>query len=139
MHETRRLLEAAAALSQLLRAAGVPHAFYGSVFNAVLTNAPHADVSLSSWDYRSRLLKSIRKSTVLLRGVIIYIHSGEYVKRAPEAPTSLRHPHLGAAGTHRILQFASYFSLKLYPTSRLHATYHRLIPAIDVRLLSTKS
>ncbi|KAI0790466.1 hypothetical protein C8Q75DRAFT_118339 [Abortiporus biennis] len=28
MHETRRLLEAAAALSQLLRSAGVPHAFH---------------------------------------------------------------------------------------------------------------
>ncbi|KAL4247238.1 hypothetical protein ABKN59_008732 [Abortiporus biennis] len=43
MHETRRLLEAAAALSQLLRSAGVPHAFHGSVLNAVLSNSPHTE------------------------------------------------------------------------------------------------
>ncbi|KAJ3481421.1 hypothetical protein NLI96_g7667 [Meripilus lineatus] len=43
MNDTRRLLEAASALSQLLHNAGAPHAFYGSVLNAVLTNAPHAD------------------------------------------------------------------------------------------------
>ncbi|THH30843.1 hypothetical protein EUX98_g3342 [Antrodiella citrinella] len=43
MHETSRLLEAAAALSQRLHSAGVPHAFYGSVLNAVLSNAPQAD------------------------------------------------------------------------------------------------
>lgn len=44
MHETRRLLEAATALSQQLRAAGVPHAFHGTVLNAVLSNAPLCDV-----------------------------------------------------------------------------------------------
>lgn len=44
MHETLRLLEAAAALSQHLRAAGVPHAFHGTVLNAVLSNAPLCDV-----------------------------------------------------------------------------------------------
>ena len=44
MHEVSRLLQAAAALSQLLRDAGVPHAFYGSVLTAVLSKAPLADV-----------------------------------------------------------------------------------------------
>ena len=44
MPETRRLLEAASALSLALRAHGVPHAFYGSLFVAVLTNSPQADV-----------------------------------------------------------------------------------------------
>ncbi|TBU38147.1 hypothetical protein BD309DRAFT_874994 [Dichomitus squalens] len=43
MHEVSRLLQAAAALSQLLRDAGVPHAFYGSVLTAVLSKAPLAD------------------------------------------------------------------------------------------------
>lgn len=43
MPETRRLLEAATALSQLLRASGVPHAFYGSLFTAVVTSSPQAD------------------------------------------------------------------------------------------------
>ncbi|KAH9974655.1 hypothetical protein BGW80DRAFT_1301910 [Lactifluus volemus] len=43
MPETRRLLEAANALSVTLRTQGVPHAFYGSVFVALLTNSPQAD------------------------------------------------------------------------------------------------
>ncbi|KIY63598.1 hypothetical protein CYLTODRAFT_359709 [Cylindrobasidium torrendii FP15055 ss-10] len=41
--DTRRLLEAATALSALLRARGVPHAFYGSVMTAALANLPHTD------------------------------------------------------------------------------------------------
>ncbi|RPD55537.1 hypothetical protein L226DRAFT_148553 [Lentinus tigrinus ALCF2SS1-7] len=43
MHEVSRLLQAAAALSELLRDAGVPHAFYGNVLTAVLSKAPMAD------------------------------------------------------------------------------------------------
>lgn len=43
MPETHRLLEAASALSNALRANGVPHAFHGSIFVAVLTNSPQAD------------------------------------------------------------------------------------------------
>jgi hypothetical protein len=44
MPETRRLLEAASALSLALRAQGVPHAFHGSLFVAVLANGPQAEV-----------------------------------------------------------------------------------------------
>lgn len=55
MHETTRLLEAAAALSQRLHSAGVPHAFYGSVLNAVLSNAPQADVGLFTYTTRIAL------------------------------------------------------------------------------------
>ncbi|KAI0634726.1 hypothetical protein C8Q77DRAFT_1055067 [Trametes polyzona] len=43
MHEVSRLLQAAAALSQLLRNAGVPHAFHGSVLTAVLSSSQLAD------------------------------------------------------------------------------------------------
>ncbi|KZT24154.1 hypothetical protein NEOLEDRAFT_1135286 [Neolentinus lepideus HHB14362 ss-1] len=43
MHDTARLLEAAAALSQLLRASNVPHAFYGSIFAAVMSNNPYTE------------------------------------------------------------------------------------------------
>ncbi|KAI3608494.1 hypothetical protein WG66_000931 [Moniliophthora roreri] len=43
MSETRRLLEAARALSQLLDARNVAHAFYGSVLTAVLANLPQSD------------------------------------------------------------------------------------------------
>lgn len=48
MSETQRLLEAAAALSYLLRSNGVPHAFYGSVLTAVLANSMHCDASVAS-------------------------------------------------------------------------------------------
>ncbi|CDO71151.1 hypothetical protein BN946_scf184845.g21 [Trametes cinnabarina] len=43
MHEVQRLLQAASALSQVLRHAGVPHAFYGNVLTAVLSTAALAD------------------------------------------------------------------------------------------------
>ncbi|KAF9566539.1 hypothetical protein CPC08DRAFT_682405 [Agrocybe pediades] len=43
MHETRRLVEAALALSSLLQNATIPHAFYGSVMTAILSNAPLCD------------------------------------------------------------------------------------------------
>jgi len=40
--QTQRLLEAAAALSYLLRYSGVPHAFYGGILTSVLANSPHS-------------------------------------------------------------------------------------------------
>ena len=45
VHETRRLLEAAAALHALLVTAGIPHAFHGDFVVAVLANASHCNVS----------------------------------------------------------------------------------------------
>lgn len=45
MHETRRFVEAAAALSQALQARGVPHAFHGNVMLALLSNDALAEVS----------------------------------------------------------------------------------------------
>jgi hypothetical protein len=44
MHETRRLVEAASALSALLHTRGVPHAFYGDVLVSLLANQPLAAV-----------------------------------------------------------------------------------------------
>lgn len=46
MYETRRLVEAASALSALLHARGVPHAFYGDVLISLLANQPLAAVRL---------------------------------------------------------------------------------------------
>lgn len=43
-NELRRLLEAATALHALLAASGIPHAFYGGFFVAILSNATHCDV-----------------------------------------------------------------------------------------------
>jgi hypothetical protein len=47
MSDTRRLLEAAAALSRLLNDHGVAHAFHGNVLTAVLANGSHSDVCLT--------------------------------------------------------------------------------------------
>ncbi|KAF5351039.1 hypothetical protein D9756_008317 [Leucocoprinus leucothites] len=43
MHETRRLLDSATALSRLLQENGIRHAFYGSVLSATLANSMHSD------------------------------------------------------------------------------------------------
>jgi hypothetical protein len=44
MSDSRRLLEAANALSQLLRQHTIAHAFYGSILTAVLSDNPRCDV-----------------------------------------------------------------------------------------------
>ncbi|OBZ77608.1 hypothetical protein A0H81_02669 [Grifola frondosa] len=97
MHETVRLLEAAAALSQLLRAAQIPHAFHGSVFTAVLSNAPLSDE------------------------IFCIVEGGP------------AHPF------RRVRQACSAsedFTVVLSPWSnRLHVSYQRLIPAIDIEIL----
>lgn len=47
MLDVRRVLDAAGVLSSALRANGVPHAFYGNVFTALLSNSPQAEVRLT--------------------------------------------------------------------------------------------
>lgn len=97
MHETSRLLEAAAALSRLLRAIQVPHAFYGSVLTAVLCNAPQSD----------EIFCIVEGGTT---------HPFRRVRQA-------------CAGSEDFTTVVSPWS------SRLHATYHRFIPAIDIEIL----
>jgi len=55
MHETRRLVEAAAALSLLLQNPGIPHAFYGNVVSALLANTPWSDASIISYQTQAWL------------------------------------------------------------------------------------
>lgn len=59
MSETQRLLEAAAALSYLLRSSGVPHAFYGSLLTAVLANSTQCDASAAS-QYNPRFTNHLK-------------------------------------------------------------------------------
>ncbi|KAF5318533.1 hypothetical protein D9619_010887 [Psilocybe cf. subviscida] len=93
MHETRRLLEAATALSLLLRAASIPHAFYGSVLTAVLANSPLSDASGQNQAHPFR--------------------------RVRDAVTGNED-----------------FTVTHSPwTNRLHVTYRRLIPAIEIEIL----
>ncbi|RDB30398.1 hypothetical protein Hypma_007220 [Hypsizygus marmoreus] len=97
MSETRRLLEAAAALSCLLSASGVPHAFYGNVLTAALSNSPHSNE------------------------IFCIVESGQFhpFRRVRDA----------VAGNQDFTSTNSPW------TNRLHVTYRRLIPAIDIEIL----
>ncbi|OCH91260.1 hypothetical protein OBBRIDRAFT_834324 [Obba rivulosa] len=97
MHETQRLLEAAAALSRLLSAGQVPHAFYGSILTAVLSNAPQAD------------------------DIFCIVEGGN--------AHPFRRVRQACAGTEDFTLVSSPWS------NRLHVTYQRFIPPVDVGLL----
>ncbi|KIM78237.1 hypothetical protein PILCRDRAFT_824716 [Piloderma croceum F 1598] len=97
MTETRRLLEAAAALSRLLNDRGVAHAFHGNVVTAVLANASHSDE-------------------------IACICEGG--------------PHHPFRRVREATEGSEDFTTTLSPwTNRLHTTYHRLIPSIEIEIL----
>ncbi|KAJ7746487.1 hypothetical protein DFH07DRAFT_832736 [Mycena maculata] len=99
MSETRRLLEASAALSQLLRANGIPHAFYGSVLTAVLANSPHSDE------------------------IFCIVEGGQ------NQPHPFRRVRDAVAGN-------ADFTLTHSPwTNRLHVTFRRFIPSIEIEIL----
>ncbi|KAJ7931316.1 hypothetical protein B0H13DRAFT_863037 [Mycena leptocephala] len=99
MSETRRLLEASAALSQLLRANGIPHAFYGSVLTAVLANSSHSDE------------------------IFCIVEGGQNL------PHPFRRVRDALAGN-------GDFTITHSPwTNRLHVTYRRFIPAIEIEIL----
>ncbi|KAJ3504757.1 hypothetical protein NLJ89_g7771 [Agrocybe chaxingu] len=95
MQETRRLLEAAAALSALLRDAGIPHAFYGSVLTAVLADSPFSD--------------------------------------AIEGGQNQTHPF---RRTRDAVSGSDDFTITHSPwTNRLHVTYRRPIPVVEIEIL----
>ncbi|KAF8555488.1 hypothetical protein OG21DRAFT_896290 [Imleria badia] len=95
--ETRRLLEAAMALSQLLSMHAIPHAFHGSILTAVMSDSPRCDE--------------------------IYC----IVEGGPTHP--FRRVRQAVANS-------EYFTTTHSPWSnRLHATYRRLIPAIEIEIL----
>ncbi|CAK5272144.1 unnamed protein product [Mycena citricolor] len=101
MSDTRRLIEAAAALSQLLRAQDIPHAFHGTVLIAALTNSPVCDE------------------------IYCIVEGGQ------NQPHAFRRVRSALAGY-------GDFAVSLSPwTNRLHVSYRRFIPSIDVRLSSS--
>ncbi|KIP03399.1 hypothetical protein PHLGIDRAFT_26148 [Phlebiopsis gigantea 11061_1 CR5-6] len=97
VHETRRLLEAAAALHALLLAANIPHAFHGDFVVAMLANAPHCN-----------------EIFCIVEG------NGSHPFRR------VRH---ACAASEDITTRSSPW------TNRLHATYTRLIPSVDIEIL----
>lgn len=99
MHETRRLLEAATALSLLLRNASIPHAFYGSFLTAVLATSPFSD------------------------DISCIVQGGQ------NQAHPFRRTRDAVAGNED-------FTITHSPwTNRLHVTYRRLIPAIEIEIL----
>ncbi|KAJ3779014.1 hypothetical protein EV361DRAFT_284217 [Lentinula raphanica] len=99
MNETRRLLEAASALSRLLVASHVSHAFYGSVFTAILANIPQCE-----------------EIYCIVEGGQ---HPGHAFRRVRDAVAD-----------------SDDFSTTLSPwTNRLHVTYRRPIPAVEIEIL----
>ncbi|KAJ7249459.1 hypothetical protein C8J57DRAFT_1346482 [Mycena rebaudengoi] len=99
MSEIRRLLEAAAALSQLLGAHGIPHALYGSIMTAILANESHSDE------------------------IFCIVEGGQ------NQPHPFRRVRDSVAGN-------SDFTVTHSPwTNRLHVTYRRFIPAIEIEIL----
>jgi len=99
MHETRRLVEAAAALSLLLRNHGIPHAFYGNIVSAVLANTPLSDEMFCIVQGGQNQAHPFRRTRDAVAG--------------NEDFTATHSPW----------------------TNRLHVTYHRLIPAIEIEIL----
>lgn len=135
MHETRRLLEAATALSLLLRNASIPHAFYGSVVTAVLATSPFSDASIPSIPFSVIFQPFARRTT----GDFLYC-------RKWSEPSSPFPQNPGRSRRERRLHYhplsldkpvgpftpAVHFNPFLI-LRRLHVTYRRLIPAIEVR------
>jgi len=99
MSETRRILEGATALSQLLRARGIAHAFYGSMLTAVLANSSHSDE------------------------IFCVVEGGQ------------NHPHPFRRVRDAIAGSEDFTTIVSPWTNRLHVTYRRPIPAIEIEIL----
>jgi hypothetical protein len=128
MSELRRLLEAAATLSHSLHASGVPHAFYGSVFTAVLANSLHSDVCCFPFPDLM--------SPYLFLGASLHCRERSS-SPLPQSPGRTLWPPRFHDDSFALDQSVS----SIYPSHilnlianlfRLHATYRRLIPAIEV-------
>ena len=68
MSDTQRLLQAAGALSQALRAHSIPHAFHGNVLIAVLANVPQSDVCLVALKIAASSLNCFQEIFCIVQG-----------------------------------------------------------------------
>ena len=129
MHETKRLLDAAAALSSVLKDKGIPHAFYGSVLRAVVSNSPFSDASRFS------------SPEIILTNYTPgdFLHSRIKPASAPSVSQSSR-SHIrkcrlrcnsftldGPVGS----TLHVHLLLSLFISFRLHVSYRRPIPSIE--------
>lgn len=130
MTETRRILEAASALSRLLVASRVPHAFYGSIFTAVLANSPQCNVS-------ELQIKLYHVIIPLLQGNLL--HRRRWTTSNPPFSSCTRR-HWGKRRfcfnpfpvDKQVQTCPSSLMTSVTIMIRLHVTYRRPIPAIEV-------
>jgi hypothetical protein len=83
MPEVRRILEAAAALSEVLTNAGVSHAFHGSVITAVLSDGRQCDVCADEFH-----LSSLSLNATWAIGDFLHRRGGQ----PPSFPSRARRP-----------------------------------------------
>ncbi|KAH7924374.1 hypothetical protein BV22DRAFT_1013420 [Leucogyrophana mollusca] len=98
--ETRRLVEAATAISQLLRANSIAHAFHGSFLVSVLSNNPRTSDEIFC-----------------------------IVEGGPTGTHPFRRVRQAVTGSDQFTTTHSPWS------NRLHATYRRVIPSIEIEIL----
>jgi hypothetical protein len=125
--ETRRLLEAAMALSQLLSMHAIPHAFHGSVLTAVMSDSPRCDVCLSL---------SFAPSSSSSTGDLLHRRGWPHAPFPPR-PSSGRKQRIFHHDTFTMEQSVEALPLDMSLPSNprlhsLHATYRRFIPAVEV-------
>ncbi|KAJ3556155.1 hypothetical protein NP233_g12044 [Leucocoprinus birnbaumii] len=118
MHETRRLLESAAALSRLLQDSGIPHAFYGSVLSATLANSMHSDVGL-----------------FLANVALILIVDSSYQEIYCIVEGGQNHPHPFRRVRDAVSGKEDWASTHSPWTNRLHVTFRAFIPPIEIEIL----
>lgn len=125
--ETRRLLEAAMALSQLLSMHAIPHAFHGSVLTAVMSDSPRCDVRPSL---------SFAPSPSSSAGDLLHRRGWSHAPFPPR-PSSGRKQRIFHHDTFTMEQSVEALPLDMSPPCNtrlhsLHATYRRFIPAVEV-------
>ena len=133
MHETRRLVEAAAALSLLLRNHGIPHAFYGTIFSAILANNPLSDASIFSisqnliFNFDFAIPQEI---FCIVEGGQNQAHPFRKTRDAVAGNEDFTTTH--SPWTNRWVIIPIICLSSSLTLVRLHVTYRRLIPAIEV-------
>lgn len=133
MHETRRLVEAASALSAFLQSRGIPHAFYGDVLISLLANQPLAAVRSFVADRQTFLtVYPPQQISCIVQGGSP--HPFRLVRdalRSAEDFSTTSSPWSDRCEA----TFASVsFFVLTNPLRRLHVKYQRFIPPIEVGL-----
>lgn len=135
MHETRRLVEAASALSAFLQTRGVPHAFHGDILISLLANQPLASVRLFVAEHRTFLTVCFPQqiSCIVQGGTPHPFRLVRDALRSAEDFSITPSPWSDRFECSSVLPLP--LSSSSTPLCRLHVKYHRFIPPIEVGLV----